>query len=109
MTATHNYQQSQKMNRLAKSIPKAPTNTLLLDQKIPNSSGQLHSDLCLLRNDTLTMVDVTIPYEGDADTFVKAKRERRFLNTMTWLSGNAIIIPQSPFILYCGHLGCLGL
>ena len=64
------------LNRLAKSIPQVPTNTLLLDQKIPNSPGQLRPDLCLLRNDTLTMVDVTIPYKGDADAFVIAKREK---------------------------------
>ena len=63
------------VEQTGKSIPKAPTDTLLPDQKIPNSSGQFYPDLCLLRNDTLTMVDFTIPYKGDADTLLKQKEK----------------------------------
>ena len=96
------------LNRLAKFIPKVFTDTLLLEQKIPNSPGQLCPDLCLLRNDTLTMLDVTIPYEGDTDAFFKAKREKFFKydELVAWACQNYSSV---SFHTHCWHLGCLGL
>ena len=96
------------LNRLVKFIPKVFTDTLLLEQKIPNSPGQLCPDLCLLRNDTLTMLDVTIPYEGDTDAFFKAKREKFFKydELVAWACQNYSSV---SFHTHCWHLGCLEL
>ena len=93
------------LNRLAEAIPKVPTDTLLLDQKIPDSPGQLRPDLCLLRNGTLTMVDVTIPYEGDADAFMKAKREKfsKYKDLVIWARQNFSSVTFHTFIV--GTLG----
>lgn len=97
MRAHHNTM----LNRLAESIPKIPTDTLLLDQKIPNSPGQLRPNLCLLRNDTLTMVDVTIPYEKDADAFMKAKREKlsKYDDLIIWACQNYSSVSLHTFTL----------
>ena len=51
------------------------------------------------------MVDVTIPYEGDADTFVKAKRETfsNYYDLVVWAHQNYSSVSFHTFIV--GTLG----
>ena len=54
------------------------------------------------------MVDVTIPYEGDADAFVKAERKKlsKYDDLVAWACQNSSVY---IFNSHCWHLGCLGL
>ena len=50
--------------------------TKFLDQKIPNSPGCLRPDLVITTAHSITIVDVTIPFEASQDAFTKARSEK---------------------------------
>ena len=63
------------LERIRKAVPEN-AGTLLIDQKIPGSPGQLRPDITLMEADRVSIIDVTIPYESGPDAFEKARAEK---------------------------------
>ena len=65
------------LKRLSKAIPDAEGDKFL-EQKVKNVPGDLRPDIVLWHPDgKVTIADVTIPYEGDINSFEKARNEKK--------------------------------
>ena len=65
------------LQRLVKAIPESEGDRYL-EQKVKNAPGDLRPDLVLWHGDgKVSIIDVTIPYEGDRESFEKARREKK--------------------------------
>ena len=78
------------LQRLAKAIPESAGDQCL-EQKVKNTPGDLRPDLVLWHGDgKVSIIDVTIPFEGDTEAFKKARREKqaKYQPTEDWLRSN---------------------
>ena len=69
----------ERHNLILKSLSNATrfeNGTKFLDQKIPDSPGCLTPDLVITTSHSITIVDVTIPFEASQDAFTKARSEK---------------------------------
>jgi hypothetical protein len=65
------------LQRLAKAVPESKGDRYL-EQKIKDTLGDLRPDLVLWHSDgRVTIVDVTVPFEGDSESFEKARQEKK--------------------------------
>ncbi len=76
----------ERHNTILKRIVKATSSasrsiTSFKERKIPGSPGDLRPDYCLIDrpHGFATIVDVTIPFEGDAGSFQRAREEKDWL------------------------------
>ncbi len=81
MTARH--------NKILKRSCKAANRTLgkqFVDQKIPGSPGILRPDLVVTTRDEITIVDITIPIESDADAFKESRetKTKKYAELVDW-------------------------
>jgi hypothetical protein len=76
------------LSRLVRAIPNEVGN-VFIEQKIPESPGDLRPDVVVLNQsqNTATIVDVTIPFETDESAFEEARNEklRKYQPLRTWL------------------------
>ena len=65
------------LQRLVKAVPREAGDKFI-EQKIRDSTGDLRPDLVILnsKRKTATIVDVTIPYEGEVTSFEAARAEK---------------------------------
>ena len=63
------------LDRIKKATSK-DIGTLFIDQAIPEAPGILHPDLVAKTDTTITIVDVTVPYESGPDAFNSACAEK---------------------------------
>ena len=61
------------LERTRKAINVPEGETLLIDQKVPQSSNQLRPDIQLTNRQKLVLVDVTVPFETGPEAFAKAR------------------------------------
>ena len=78
------------------------------ERKIPGSPGDLRPDYCLIDrpHGFATIVDVTIPFEGDAGSFQRAREEkvRKYQPLKDWLMSEGFVdVMVDAFIV--GSLG----
>jgi hypothetical protein len=85
---------------------KAVTNTtVLIDQKVPGSDAPLRPDITIIGDNTMTLVDVTIPFESGPDAFEKARAEKdaKYSDLLSWARSN---YPEATYsTLIVGNLG----
>ncbi len=77
------------LQRLCKALLRAdPAVTVLIDQKIPGSPGQLRPDLVITdnRDHSVSIVDVTIPLESSAPSFetAQAQKTSKYSELVSW-------------------------
>ena len=65
------------LERIRKAINVPEGGTLLIDQKVPQSSNQLRPDIQLSNGQKLVLVDVTVPFESGPEAFTKAREEKK--------------------------------
>ena len=65
------------LERTRKAIPTDTHSTILVDQKIPDSPGQLRPDIVCISNDKIVVVNITVPFESGPEAFHKAKQEKK--------------------------------
>ena len=78
------------LQRLSKAISVSEGDKYL-EQKVKNAPGDLRPDMVLWHSDgKVTIVDVTIPYEGDKNAFVTARCEKKtkYQPVVDWLVAN---------------------
>lgn len=64
------------LQRLAKAVPESEGDRYL-EQKVKDTPGDLRPDLVLWHRDgRVTIIDVTMPFEGDSESFKKARQEK---------------------------------
>ena len=61
------------LQRLAKAVPESEGDRYL-EQKVKDMPGDLRPDLVLWHR--VTIIDVTKPFEGDSESFKKARQEK---------------------------------
>ena len=85
MRARHNT----VLHRLIKAIPNT-VGPILVQQKLPESPGDLRPDLVVYDHERkrISIVDVTIPFEGEESSFAKAREEkiRTYTPLKEWLT-----------------------
>ena len=64
------------LQHLAKAVPESEGDRYL-EQKVKDTPGDLRPDLVLWHRDgRVTIIDVTMPFEGDSESFKKARQEK---------------------------------
>lgn len=84
MREHHNY----VLKHLSKALPES-AGEKFLEQKIKDSPGDSRPDHVVWHTDKkVSIIDITIPYEGDTDSFSKARSEKRnkYQPLMDWLN-----------------------
>ena len=76
-------------NLIAERVKKAITSQggqLLLDQNIPDSPGQLHPDIVHIKDNSITIVDVTVPIESGIRAFevARGEKENKYSDLVQW-------------------------
>ena len=94
------------LQRLVKAVPREAGDKFV-EQKIRDSAGDLRPDLVILNSErkTATIVDVTIPYEGEVASFEAARAEklRKYHPLKEWLIDQGFTTSCHAFIV--GALG----
>ena len=94
------------LKRLVKAVPRE-AGEKFVDQKIRDAPGNLRPDLVTLNHEekVATIVDVTIPYEGEVNSFNAARAEklRKYTPLKEWLSDKGFTVTLHAFIV--GALG----
>ena len=92
------------LERLRKAL-KTIQGTLLVDQKISSSPGQLRPDLTLIQDNKITIVDVTIPFESGSDAFMKARTEKqaKYSDLIQWAKSKYELVEFGAVVI--GSLG----
>lgn len=79
----------ERHNTILDQVKKATSKhigTLFVDQAIPEAPGILHPDLMAKTDTTITIVDVTMPYELGLDAFnsTRAKKTQKYSELVQW-------------------------
>ena len=94
------------LQRHVKAVPGVAGNKFV-EQRVKDSPGDLRPDLVTLNQEKklATIVDVTIPYEGEAGSFEAAREEKlmKYQPLTDWLSLNGFTVSCRAFIV--GVLG----
>ena len=94
------------LHRLKRAVGRGE-GVVLLDQKIPNSPGQLRPDLVCIRggNERIVICDVTIPFEANANSFDQARDEkvRKYSDLVEWCKSVYREVEFGTFVV--GSLG----
>ena len=94
------------LKRLVKAVPREAGDKFV-EQKIRDAPGDLRPDLVTLNHEkkVATIVDVTIPYEGEVNSFNAARVEklRKYTPLKEWLSDKGFTVTLHAFIV--GALG----
>ena len=81
--------------------------TVLIDQKVPNSSCQLRPDIVCIdhQNNKIALIDVTIPGETNGEAFEKARneKERKYGDLLQWCKDKYSEASYDSFVV--GALG----
>ena len=94
------------LKRLVKAVPRE-AGEKYVEQNIRDAPGDLRPDLVILNQEKMvaTIVDVTIPYEGEVNSFIAARAEklRKYHPLEEWLSAQGFTVTLHAFIV--GALG----
>ena len=88
-----------------KKVTSKDIGTLFIDQAIPEAPGILRPDLVAKTDTTITIVDVTVPYESGPDAFnsTRAEKTQKYSELVEWAKTKYLQVHFE--VLVVGSLG----
>ena len=97
----------ERHNKIVHRLEGRLAGTVLIDQKVPNSSCQLRPDIVCIdhQNNKIVLIDVTIPGETNGEAFEKARneKERKYGDLLQWCKDKYSEASYDSFVV--GALG----